>query len=239
MVLFVTMGERDRSSVDGVAVVAAAAGVEYGEVEVVADLAQRVLRFEGDDLKARLEGAESLHIGATRPRAVQALLEFGGVALDWGRVEWVAVECDQGWLERGYGTPWYPVIDRSRCSGCGTCESYCLFSVYRLDATRERAGERVRVASPLNCKTGCPACARLCPEGAIIFPFCSEAALNGGLVELVHREVDELSAVLGDDPMRALAERRKRRQLLAESRGVQADAAERAEAERRHFAGDQ
>jgi MinD superfamily P-loop ATPase len=101
---------------------------------------------------------------------------------------------------------------------CGTCSDYCLFSVY------ERAASgRVRVASPLNCKTGCPACARLCPVGAVIFPFCAEAELNGEVEAPVHRTADALAAALGDDPMRVLAERRKKKQLIDAAKFEQAE----------------
>jgi hypothetical protein len=72
----------------------------------------------------------------------------------------------------------------------------------------------VRVQAPLNCKPGCPACARLCPEAALIFPFCHEAELNGEIEAPERRPPEALAAALGDDPMRALAERRARRRLI-------------------------
>ena len=59
---------------------------------------------------------------------------------------------------------WYPVLDYSRCTGCGQCREFCLFGVYSLE------DGRICVASPDNCKHGCPACARVCPRGAIMFP---------------------------------------------------------------------
>jgi Pyruvate/2-oxoacid:ferredoxin oxidoreductase delta subunit len=61
---------------------------------------------------------------------------------------------------------WYPVIDCSRCVNCKQCMQFCLFGVYSLDASGA-----VRVASPDRCKTGCPACSRICPRGAIMFPL--------------------------------------------------------------------
>lgn len=69
---------------------------------------------------------------------------------------------------------WYPVIDRERCAGCRACLQFCLFGVYELNADGQ-----VLVARPDNCKPGCPACARICPEGAIIFPLCDEPAIAG------------------------------------------------------------
>jgi NAD-dependent dihydropyrimidine dehydrogenase PreA subunit len=68
--------------------------------------------------------------------------------------------------------PWVPVIDYDRCAACGQCVAFCLFGVY--------AGEprRVLVERPANCKNNCPACARVCPESAIIFPKHNAAPIN-------------------------------------------------------------
>lgn len=70
--------------------------------------------------------------------------------------------------------PWFPVIDRERCVNCRKCLDFCMFGVYSLDAA-----EQVQVTSPSNCKTDCPACARMCPSQAIIFPKSSEEPING------------------------------------------------------------
>lgn len=70
--------------------------------------------------------------------------------------------------------PWFPVIDYSRCSNCRQCLNFCLFGVYSGDST-----DRVEVARPANCKTGCPACARVCPSAAIIFAKYTESPFNG------------------------------------------------------------
>lgn len=68
---------------------------------------------------------------------------------------------------------WYPVIDRTRCTSCRHCLQFCLFGVY------ESVDHRVVAFRPDNCKDGCPACARVCPEGAIIFPLSDEPAIAG------------------------------------------------------------
>jgi len=59
---------------------------------------------------------------------------------------------------------WYPVIDRSLCVACGHCVQFCLFGVYS-------SSDGVAVVQPDCCKPGCPACSRVCPQGAIIFPL--------------------------------------------------------------------
>jgi NAD-dependent dihydropyrimidine dehydrogenase PreA subunit len=69
---------------------------------------------------------------------------------------------------------WFPVIDRDRCTGCGKCIDFCLFGVYA------RSDDRVVVTNPSHCKTNCPACARVCPHQAIMFPKHSEPPINGG-----------------------------------------------------------
>ena len=71
--------------------------------------------------------------------------------------------------------PWFPVIDRARCTDCRKCLGFCLFGVFALSADG-----RVRVEQPANCKTFCPACARVCPEGAIMFPKHPTGPVNGG-----------------------------------------------------------
>ncbi len=60
---------------------------------------------------------------------------------------------------------WYPVIDFSRCTNCMECVDFCLFGVYGIDEQ-----ETILVEQPDNCRKGCPACSRVCPENAIIFP---------------------------------------------------------------------
>ena len=61
-----------------------------------------------------------------------------------------------------------------RCICCGKCQDFCLFGVYARD------GRRVVAAEPDRCKDGCPACARLCPEGAILFPHYPDPVIAGG-----------------------------------------------------------
>ncbi|NMC21494.1 MAG: ferredoxin family protein, partial [Thermogutta sp.] len=69
---------------------------------------------------------------------------------------------------------WYPVIDPDRCRQCYECVNFCLFGVFDLDT----AG-RIFVAQPEACRPGCPACARVCPEGAIVFPLYNDPIIAG------------------------------------------------------------
>jgi NAD-dependent dihydropyrimidine dehydrogenase PreA subunit len=69
---------------------------------------------------------------------------------------------------------WYPVIDYSRCTNCMECIDFCLFGVYGVDKV-----ETILVEQPDNCRKGCPACSRVCPENAIIFPQHKTPAIAG------------------------------------------------------------
>ena len=72
---------------------------------------------------------------------------------------------------------WYPVLDKERCIECGKCYDFCLFGVYAIE------NKKITVAQPQNCKNNCPACARMCPSRAIIFPKYEKSPINGGLAE--------------------------------------------------------
>jgi NAD-dependent dihydropyrimidine dehydrogenase PreA subunit len=69
---------------------------------------------------------------------------------------------------------WYPILDKARCMECGKCHDFCLFGVYSIE------NKKVRVTQPQNCKNNCPACARICPNKAIIFPKYEKSPINGG-----------------------------------------------------------
>jgi NAD-dependent dihydropyrimidine dehydrogenase PreA subunit len=112
------------------------------------------------------------------------------------------------WVTPGW-IPWFPVIDRNRCTNCRQCLSFCLFGVYT-----QGADGRVQVTQPRNCKTHCPACARICPEVAIVFPKSAEGAISGAEIEdeAAGRAQARKSAaeILGSDPCAALQRRNRR-----------------------------
>jgi NAD-dependent dihydropyrimidine dehydrogenase PreA subunit len=98
----------------------------------------------------------------------------------------------------GSWKPWFPVIDYDRCTNCMQCLSFCLFDVYGVDEDK-----RIQVQNNDNCKTNCPACSRVCPEVAIMFPKYNSGPINGEEVkqEDVAREsmkVD-ITSLLGGD----------------------------------------
>ena len=60
---------------------------------------------------------------------------------------------------------WNPVVDESKCIGCGMCVTSCSRGVYKYDYETKKS----KVANPNNCMVACITCANLCPVGAISF----------------------------------------------------------------------
>lgn len=102
--------------------------------------------------------------------------------------------------------PWFPVLDYDRCTNCMQCLTFCLFDVYGVDGDG-----KIEVRNQSNCKTDCPACSRVCPEAAIMFPKYRKGPIHGGEVrdEDVTREAMkvDISALLGGDVYGVLRER--------------------------------
>jgi hypothetical protein len=89
---------------------------------------------------------------------------------------------------------WYPVIDYSRCTNCMECIDFCLFGVYGVDKV-----DTILVEQPDNCRKGCPACSRVCPENAIIFPQHKSPAIAGSAEVAAGLKID-LSLLFGGGP---------------------------------------
>lgn len=108
---------------------------------------------------------------------------------------------------------WYPVIDYSRCTACGQCADFCLFGVY------DKTEERVSVVNPKGCKNNCPACARICPHTAIIFPKYKLGGAISGSEEIDEmaeqkRQAMDIESILGGDIYSALEQRKLKRQSI-------------------------
>ena len=221
------------------AAVDAATNAGCGAV-VVPDLCE--LAAKGKDALPDLADGE-LVILACKPRTVRWLLHRAGIDGEADALRTVDLrEADvaeiASALPKGTGSsvrpvgdigewqPWFPVIDYDRCGNCKQCLNFCLFGVYELDGSGT-----VSVTHPENCKNRCPACARVCPDVAIIFPKlpASEAPLDGSEVsdeaaQTARIKVD-LEEILGDDVYAALEGRKKERQrrLLKRRSMEQAD----------------
>lgn len=110
---------------------------------------------------------------------------------------------------------WYPVIDFSRCTNCMECIDFCLFGVYGVDGA-----ETILVEQPDNCRKGCPACSRVCPENAIIFPQHKAPAIAGADVGGSEGFKIDLSKLFGapeggEDAIATAARERDEQLLLA------------------------
>jgi NAD-dependent dihydropyrimidine dehydrogenase PreA subunit len=112
---------------------------------------------------------------------------------------------------------WYPVIDYSRCTNCLECLDFCLFGVYGVDST-----DRILVENQDSCKKGCPACSRVCPEQAIMFPEYKTAAIAGAPVGAISGLKIDLSRLFGGEVKDALSQavEERDRELVADGRAA-------------------
>lgn len=94
-------------------------------------------------------------------------------------------------IEGNQGRRWYPVIDYSRCTNCMECIDFCLFGVYGVDKI-----DVIMVEQADACRKGCPACSRVCPENAIMFPQHKTPAIAGASAGMESNKID-LSRLFG------------------------------------------
>lgn len=115
-------------------------------------------------------------------------------------------------IEEAAGRRWYPVIDFSRCTNCMECIDFCLFGVYGVDKA-----ETILVEQPDNCRKGCPACSRVCPENAIVFPQHKTPAISGAAAENTGFKID-LSLLFGQPDAAQMAAQERDEQLVLAGR---------------------
>ena len=189
--------------------------------------------FDKQQVKEIFSFEEHVLVIACHPRAVKRLLGFAGVEGNFDRYTFLnlreASESEiesilksfnsenssrkEEYLSERDWPSWYPVVDYSRCSACGQCADFCLFGVYE----KNEAG--VKVVNPKGCKNNCPACARICPQTAIIFPkYKLGGAISGSdsideTAEL-QRQQQDLKSILGSDIYKALEARKAKRQSI-------------------------
>lgn len=108
---------------------------------------------------------------------------------------------------------WYPVIDYSRCTNCMECIDFCLFGVYGVDKV-----DRIMVENQDNCKKGCPACSRVCPEHAIMFPDYKSPAIAGAPVGAISGLKIDLTKLFGGGDAINIAAQERDRELVNDGR---------------------
>lgn len=108
---------------------------------------------------------------------------------------------------------WYPVIDYSRCTNCMECLDFCLFGVYGVDML-----DRILVEQEDNCKKGCPACSRVCPANAIVFPEHKTPAIAGALGGAAEDFKIDLSKLFGAPTALEMAVLERDTELVADGR---------------------
>ncbi|MCD7900209.1 MAG: ferredoxin family protein [Bacteroides sp.] len=181
---------------DKIAEVAAALKYEGYDVNLEPDLCRKVMD-SSPDIREMAAGT----IVACHTRAVQSLLHWKGLEArqiidirnntttevlsqlnisisfssgkDFPDFAAIRQEVREFPVENGTDA-WYPVLDKTQCSECGKCHDFCLFGVYTVE------NKQVSVVKPQNCKNNCPACARMCPNKAVIFPKYEKSPINGG-----------------------------------------------------------
>lgn len=199
------------------------------DFEAVQDLCG--LAAKRDPKLKRWAKADSLTIIACYPRTIKWLFRFAGVELDMEKTQFLnmrtssAQEILSSLLsdkapssdkqvsqleEKGQWIPWFPVIDHDLCKNCKQCMNFCLFGVYELSESGQ-----VTVTNPAGCKTNCPACAKLCPYNAIIFPKFPDSPINGDEIDDNSKANANPNLVDGNDLYELLKKRTKNKKRFA------------------------
>ncbi len=166
-------------------------------ITIVDDLCHWAIR-ERQRLQDLTSGKNIVLIGSCSPRAMLNIFRYAGVDIQKEHINMyinyrnepaadVIARINEIITENGPVTgvnnftldykpanmAWYPILDTELCTQCRKCENFCLFGVYKF------ANSKVIVDKPTKCKPYCPACARICPHSAVIFPKHDAPEING------------------------------------------------------------
>ncbi len=194
---------------------------------------------EKHDVRRIFSTRQSALVVACHQRAVKKLLDFAGVEGNLENLSFLNLRettkdeltstlksfCnDEPALQTEHISEsnwpsWYPVIDYTRCTACGQCADFCLFGVY------EKTRSKVKVINPKSCKNNCPACARICPHTAIIFPkYKQGGAISGSdLIDEIaeqQRLQQDIKSIAGNDIYKVLEERKAKRQSIIKAEAM-------------------
>jgi NAD-dependent dihydropyrimidine dehydrogenase PreA subunit len=153
--------------------------------------------------------------GSPAPEQLQRYLNPAGLASTSDGAGAASASSNGDGAEEVTRRRWYPVIDYSRCTNCMECIDFCLFGVYGVDSA-----ERILVEQQDNCKKGCPACSRVCPENAIIFPEHKTPAIAGSDVGAASGLKIDLSKLFGAPSALEQAVLERDTELVADGRNA-------------------
>ncbi len=185
----------------------------WAEADVIKIVAcySRAVKWLFNAAEAPLKGSNVEFLNMRTSTAKKIILSLSGRKTSVGQKREIRLE------EKGDWIPWFPVIDYDRCKNCKQCLNFCLFGVYELSKS-----EQVQVTNPAGCKTNCPACAKLCPHKAIIFPKYSDSPINGDDVDDSQGDSEKTKldsgAISGDDIYEMLKKRSRTGQRFEKDR---------------------
>jgi NAD-dependent dihydropyrimidine dehydrogenase PreA subunit len=167
-----------------------------------------------DEIRRIAEECKTRAEAKQREKATPALVQLG-VNLNAPVTDAPGARFQPDQLLASPGRRWYPVIDYSRCTNCMECIDFCLFGVYGVDEH-----ERLTVENQDNCKKGCPACSRVCPEQAIMFPDYKTPAIAGAPIGAIGNLKIDLTKLFGGADKDALSQavEERDRELVADGR---------------------
>ena len=192
-------------------------GSRLALIRALLEKGYRVTRVAGASASAQPGDGSLAVLGRfTEAQPAEAIDDSGSVKVYFRNIEGRETEdavavvdeirSEAGVPEPGGWKPWFPVIDYDRCTNCMQCLSFCLFDVYGVSSDG-----KIQVRNQDNCKTDCPACSRVCPDVAILFPKYRHGPIHGGEVNSddIRRETMkvDISALLGGDIYQALRDR--------------------------------
>lgn len=165
-------------------------------------------RIYVDEVRRIAQESRDRHEAKTAVNGTTTIVQLGSLLESAPKTNFIPEE-----MLKQPGRRWYPVIDYSRCTNCMECLDFCLFGVYGVDQY-----DRLFVESQDSCKRGCPACSRVCPEHAIIFPDYKTPAIAGAPVGEVTGLKIDLTKLFGGGDAISMAAQERDRELVRDGR---------------------
>jgi Pyruvate/2-oxoacid:ferredoxin oxidoreductase delta subunit len=165
-------------------------------------------RIYVDEVRRIAQESRERHEAKTAVNGSTSIVQLGSLLESAPKTSFISEE-----MLKQPGRRWYPVIDYSRCTNCMECLDFCLFGVYGVDKF-----DRLFVENQDSCKRGCPACSRVCPEHAIIFPDYKTPAIAGAPVGEVSGLKIDLSKLFGGGDAMSIAAQERDRELVKDGR---------------------